>query len=182
MKRDFLLGKCVSFPKYSHYTAHYSTVQDIKYIKRAIVKALKSIDGKRDRIILSIAGRMGEVNGERIFQVKVADGNKFKKINSNILRILINSVVDNILNFIDFEVKIRYRYLDENGRRRSSWSDRYLVRVYFTELTFKIQISHIGGLRRFTPRELGKMIYLALVQNLRKMGIRPSIRKIYELS
>jgi len=182
MEKDAFLGRYISFPKYSHYTAHYSTLHDIKHVKKAIIGALKSIDGKKDSIRLSIAGIEGEVDGERTFSVKIADGNKFKRLNNNIINVITGLIINNLLNFIDFEIRIKYRYMRDNGRKRSSWSDRYLVRIYFTEGAFKVQISHVGGLRRFSPEDLGKLIYLRLIQIMRKMGVRPLIRKIYELS
>jgi len=171
----------VGFPRYSHYVAYYITTHSRRDIFDSILMAMASINGREEEMKISIAGREGEIASRMRFEVKVVRRNRFRRFNRRAVELIRRVFEGENLDFIDFVVIIRYMY--HSGRRIGrAWSDKYLIRFQIGNITFRVYISSIGGLRRITPREIGRRIYFEIIRNLRRKGLRPQVKRVHEIS
>lgn len=167
---------------YSHYVAYYITGHSRVDILDSILIAMNSINGRVEEIRISIAGRVGEINSRVKFEVKWVRRSRLRRFNRKTMEFVRRIFRKGCFDSIDFLVTISYRYRRENGEWSRAWSDRYLVRFQVGNVTFRVYISSIGGLRRITPKEMGRRIYLEIIRSLRRKGVRPIIRRVREVT
>lgn len=165
---------------YSHYVAYYVTSHSREDILDSILTAMAVINGKEEEVRISIAGREGETAGRMRFEVRVVRRQRLRRLDERTVELIKRVFWEEDLDFINFVVVINYTYRGEGGRIGHAWPDKYLVRFQIGNVTFKIYISNISGLRRVTPREVGRRVYLEIIRNLRRKGLRPLVKRVHE--
>jgi len=174
------IGNYSKAPNYRHYIAHFSVRNKIMDIKKAIIEALRLISSKEEEAVISVAGKKGEFVGRRFFVVSIAYGKNFRRMNWKVIKKIYDIINKGELKVLDVKIYVKHKFLKSSGRRGFTWSDKYFVRLIFMEKSFDIQITHLGGLLRLAPEELGGILISNIIQSLRKIGEKPLIKKEYE--
>ena len=144
-----------------------------------ILNALRELNTRNEGIVLSIAGIEGELRGNRTIVVRIADGDHFIPYGPQALGRLEKGRETVELATLDFEIVFRYSHLTEN-KRQFLYSDRYLARFLIIEGKFQLQVFHVRGIGRTSPKEVAALTEKHLVDVMRKRGLEPQIEILQE--
>ncbi len=144
-----------------------------------ILNALRELNTRNEGIVLSIAGIQGEVTGSRTIVVRIADGEHFIPYGPQALTRLEKRRETVELATLDFEITFRYRHLKEN-KKLYLYSDRYLARFLIIDGKFQLQVFHVRGIGRTSPKEVAALTEKHLVEVMRKRGLEPQVEILQE--
>jgi len=151
------VGTYLSFPALIH--GHIVLTHDVnvKVLQECVLQAIYKIGMERIETKLSIADRPGYFPGESRFEVKIAEGPRFRRLDPRMIRRIIEypRAKDGFSTF-DYSLTIRYRIKD--AMRHSLHCDKYIVRHLFFEDQTEIQLFHEKGIRRLNPDEVITML------------------------
>lgn len=173
------LGQSVAFPYRGHYEVGYQYSAERDEMTSCILNALRDLNTRNEAITLSIAGIAGEVKGSRTIVVRIANGEHFIPYGPQALVRLEKRRETEALATLDFEIIFRYSHLKEN-KRLFLYSDRYLARFLIIEGKFQLQVFHVRGIGRTSPKEVAALTEKHLVTVMRKRGLEPQVEILQE--
>ena len=144
-----------------------------------ILNALRDMNTRNEGIVLSVAGIEGEVKGSRTIVVKIANGDHFIPYGPQALAALEKRRETGEIATLDFEITFRYSHLKEN-KKLFLYSDRYLTRFLIIEGKFQLQVFHVKGIGRTSPKEVAALSEKHLVTVMRKRGLEPQVEILQE--
>jgi hypothetical protein len=173
------LGQSVAFPYRGHYEVGYQYSAERGELTSCFLNALREMNTRNERTVLSIAGVEGEVGGSRTIVVRIADGERFIPYGPQALRRLEERRVTVEIASLDFEIIFRYSHLKQN-KKLSLYSDRYLTRFLIIDGKFQLQVFHVRGIGRTSPKEVAALTEKHLVSVMRKRGLEPQVEILQE--
>ncbi|MCD6509252.1 MAG: hypothetical protein J7L11_02535 [Thermoprotei archaeon] len=169
-------GIYVDFPSLPHHIEEYKHNVPRDAFAEALADAMARLNGSTFEKSISVAGREGFYKGIMTIQIGIGHGHKifYFKSEKALKRIIIKALKTLKQPFIDFGIKILYRYYD--GKRwQPVRSDEYLLRLFLSSdsLAFHIKLSR--GLGRLDPQDLINMMLERLKVSLNSIGISSPI-------
>jgi hypothetical protein len=173
------LGQSIVFPYRGHHEVGYQYSAKRGDLTSCILHALRECNIRNERATLSIAGILGEVQGSRTIVVRVADGDHFVSYGPQALTLLLERLRDEELDTLDFEIFFRYSHLKDK-KRLFLYSDLYRTRFLIIEGKFQLQVFHVKGIGRTSPKEVAALIEHHLIATMRKHGLEPQVEILQE--
>jgi hypothetical protein len=155
------LGEFAHFPTTVHGIGRIAFRCPASEIKQAIVETMRQLDGREQFVPLSISGLQGEVDGRMGFEVGVANGTVFERLDEATALALREYVSKNDdLRILDFILIATYHY-HEDKRQLPVRFDHHHIRFSFLprEKVGDVLIHHIRGTRRLPFDELLQTIF-----------------------
>jgi len=150
------LGTYLSFPTLIHGHVVLTHDVNVKVLQECVLQAIYKIGMERIETKLSVADRPGYFPGESRFEVRIAEGQSFRRLDPRIRRIIDYLRAKDGFSTFDYSLTIRYRIKD--AMRHSLHCDKYVVRHIFFEDQMEIQLFHEKGIRRLNPDEVITML------------------------
>lgn len=157
------LGEFINFPDTIHGRSLISFKCPLLRMQRAVVEMMLSLNGRKDRRLLSISGFPSEVEGEMGFEVGVANGVFFDHLNEEVASRLVQFLSsDNGSHVLDFLLVATYYYKREEKVRPLRF-DHHQLRFFFDTRTIEVLLHHVRGTRRLPLDELLLTIFRELI-------------------
>ena len=173
------LGQSIAFPYRGHYEVGYQYLAERSEMTSCILNALRECSVRNERSTLSIAGIPGEVQGSRTIAVRVADGDHYLPYGPQALALLQETMRNEEQETLDFEILFRYSHLREK-KRLFLYSDLYRTRFLIIAGKFQLQVFHVKGIGRTSPKEVAALIERHLIAVMRKRGLKPQVEILQE--
>jgi len=152
-KMPISLGIYSSFPALIHGDAILTHNVNTAVLQECVVQAISRMNLEKIETALTVADRSGYFPGESKFEVRIAEGSSFRRLNSRMKRRIAQYLrARGELSTFDYSLTIRYKIKD--GMRHSLHCDKYVVRHLFFENQMEIQLFHEKGIRRLNPDEV----------------------------
>jgi len=151
------LGIYSSFPALIHGNAILTHDVNVASLQECVVQVISRMNLEKVETALTVADRSGYFPGESRFEVRIAEGSSFRRLNSRMRRRIVEYLrARGEFSTFDYSLTIRYRIKDD--MKHSLHCDKYLVRHLFFENQMEIQLFHEKGIRRFNPDEIITML------------------------
>src|SRR5712692_4787090 len=144
-----------------------------------ILHALRECNIRNETATLSISGILGEVQGSRTLVVRVADGDHFISYGRQALAFLEKIRGGKEQETLDFEILFRYSHMKEK-KRLFLYSDLYRTRFLIIKGKFQLQVFHVKGIGRTSPKEVAALIEQHIITTMRRRGLEPQVEILQE--
>ncbi len=173
------LGQSFTFPFRGHYEVAYQYTANKGEMTSCILHALRDCQIRNQMATLSVAGILGEIQGSRTIAVRVADGDRFILYGPQALTLLDKKTENKEQETLDFEILFRYSHMKER-KRLFLYSDLYRTRFLIIAGKFQLQVFHVKGIGRTSPKEVAALIERHLIETMRKRGLEPRVEILQE--
>jgi len=153
------LGEFTYFSDTIHGRSHVSFKCPIHRIQRAVVEVMLNLNGREEPRLVSVSGHQGEVDGKMGFEVGIANGIFFDRLDEASVSELIRYLTsDSDCRVLDFLLVVTYHY-SRDGKMLPVRFDHYHLRFSFEEGAIEVLMHHAKGTRRLPLDELFQIIF-----------------------
>lgn len=168
-----MLGRYEYFPQNLHGIANVQYQNSPKELQCEILRAFYRLNSEVFDLC-SITPYLKQ-KCEVSFEFGVADGSDFIFLDQNELDLCLKSVNETECGTLDFFFAVRYHLIRESGKRVALRFDYHVLRLFFQQGIFELQIRHEKGTQRVPLDDLTKFL-------VKKINIELSLKNLQLLN
>lgn len=154
-----ILGIFTNFPIIVHGRAEAVYNAPPFKVQRATIQALQDFNNHQETYYLSISNQKGTYRGTLGFEVGVAEGIFFDRLNNEMVKRLFKPISPTRrYPLLDFLIIVTYHYL-HHGKRIALNFDYHHLRLIFNNRRLEVRLFHSKGTKRLPLDELLKRIF-----------------------
>ncbi len=153
------LGIFTNFPTIVHGIAEAVYNDPPFKVQRATIQALQDFNNHQETHHLSVSGQEGTYRGILGFEVGVAEGIFFDRLNNEMVKRLFKPISPSrSYPLLDFLIIVTYHY-PRHGKRVALNFDYHHLRFIFNHRRFEVRLFHSKGTKRLPLDELLNRIF-----------------------
>lgn len=167
------LGEFTNFPLITHGFIRATWDDQPAKIQHSIVRALRRLNGLKEKYPISLSGRPGTHEGKVDFEIGLAEGVYFTYLDDETAKKICGLIEPRRLcPVLDFLVIVTYHYSRQGKNVRINF-DYHQLRFIFNSKGFEMRLFHSKGIRRMPLEELLNRILDRVKDEMKQESLKP---------